>query len=253
MYRFLEWLNLRKLIELRNLNLDDYYLLPKARIAYASDLLYTEHNADFMKEPKFAESYQLCKEIGGDLLKDYDIQWRIHVLCWAASQAKHLEGDYVDCGVHTGFCPRAVIHYVDFDRLSKIYYLLDTFSGMDERYSSAYEMDRNRKLGYDKKAGLYEQVQKTFSTFNVKIIKGAVPDTLPLVDAEKVCFLSIDMNCVVPEVAALEFFWPKLVSGGLVILDDYGYLRTAWNRSWPTMLLPDRKASRCFRYRPARD
>lgn len=223
MYRFLERLNLRKLIELRNLNLDDYYLLPKARIAYANDLLYTEHNADFMKEPKFAESYRLCKEIGGDLLKDYDIQWRIHVLCWAASQAKHLEGDYVDCGVHTGFCPRAVIHYIDFDRLSKTYYLLDTFSGMDERYSSAYEMDRNRKLGYDKKAGLYEQVQKTFSTFNVKIIKGAVPDTLSLVAAEKVCFLSIDMNCVVPEVAALEFFWPKLVGGGLVILDDYGY------------------------------
>jgi hypothetical protein len=198
-------------------------MLPKASLTYANDLLYTEHNADFMKKPRFAESYRLCKEIGGDLLKDYDIQWRIHVLCWAAEHAKHLEGDFVDCGVNTGFCPRAVIHYVDFNSLAKTYYLLDTFSGMDARYSSAYEMERNRKLGYDRKHDLYEQVQKTFSGFNVKIIKGAVPDTLPLVTADKVSFLSIDMNCVIPEVAALDFFWPKLVSGGLVILDDYGY------------------------------
>jgi hypothetical protein len=226
MNRFLELFNLKKLAKaygLRNLNLDDYYMLPKASLTYANDLLYTQHNADFMKEPRFAESYRLCKEIGGDLLKDYDIQWRIHVLCWAAEHAKHLEGDFVDCGVHTGFCPRAVIHYVDFNSLSKTYYLLDTFSGMDARYSSAYEMERHRKLGYDRKQGLYEQVQKTFSGFNVKIIKGPIPDTLPLVAADKVSFLSIDMNCVIPEVAALDFFWPKLVSGGLVILDDYGY------------------------------
>ena len=31
------------------------------------------------------------------------------------------------------------------------------------------------------------------------------------------------MNCVQPEVAAMEYFWPKLVAGGVVILDDYGF------------------------------
>ena len=48
-------------------------------------------------------------------------------------------------------------------------------------------------------------------------------DTLPQADCEKISFLSIDMNSEIPEVAALEYFWPKLVSGGIIVLDDYGY------------------------------
>ena len=38
----------------------------------------------------------------------------------------------------------------------------------------------------------------------------------------RVCYLSIDMNCVGPEIAAAEFFWDRLVSGAVVLLDDYG-------------------------------
>ncbi len=50
-----------------------------------------------------------------------------------------------------------------------------------------------------------------------------IPDTLPQVKAEKVCYLLIDMNCAAPEIAAAEYFWDKLVSGAAIILDDYGW------------------------------
>jgi O-methyltransferase len=67
-------------------------------------------------------------------------------------------------------------------------------------------------------------VKKTFGGFsNVEIIKGAVPHTLSRVSTEKVAFLSIDMNCVQPELGALDFFWPKMVSGGVIVLDDFAY------------------------------
>jgi O-methyltransferase len=205
-------------------NLDRYYLLEKSRINYAQDLLYTFHNADFMKDPHFLESYELGKQTdGGHLLKDYDIHWRTHVQCWAAYHATHLEGDFVDCGVSTGIFARSVMNYIDFQKLDKKYYLLDTFEGMSEKYSSRREMERHEILGYGKKQGLYEQVQETFKDFNVKIIKGPVPETLTEVDTLKVCYLSIDMNSVRPEAEALEFFWDKMVSGGIIILDDYGY------------------------------
>jgi O-methyltransferase len=75
----------------------------------------------------------------------------------------------------------------------------------------------------EKKGNIYEQVKETFKDFNVEIIKGAVPDTLPLVKSDKICFLSMDMNCVQPEVDALNYFWDKMVSGGMIVLDDYGY------------------------------
>jgi hypothetical protein len=31
------------------------------------------------------------------------------------------------------------------------------------------------------------------------------------------------MNCVQPEIAAANYFWDKLVVGGVMILDDYGF------------------------------
>lgn len=205
---------------------DDHYVLPKKNITYSNDLLYTQHSADFLDDPLFIESYELGKNTdGGTLLKNYDIQWRIHVLCWAARHAMHLEGDFVDCGVHTGIFARAVINYVDFKKSNKKYYLLDTFNGLDYKYSSAEELKRNVLMGYDNEDTdqLLKQVKETFKEFNTSIIKGSVPETLTAVDTNKVCYLSVDMNCVEPEVQALEFFWNKMVSGGVIILDDYGY------------------------------
>jgi len=54
-------------------------------------------------------------------------------------------------------------------------------------------------------------------------VQGIIPGTLSQVTAEKVSYLSIDMNCVAPEIAAAEFFWDKLVSGAVMVLDDYGF------------------------------
>ena len=31
------------------------------------------------------------------------------------------------------------------------------------------------------------------------------------------------MNIVLPEIAAIEFFWDRLVPGAMVLLDDYGW------------------------------
>ena len=199
------------------------HVLPKAEITYSNDLLYTYHNADFIKKEKFSEIYKEVKAIGGKLLNNYDIQWRIHVITWFANSVKNLEGDFVDCGVNTGFCPLAVIRYTDFSYLDKTYFLFDTFYGMDPKYSSKYEMERHETMGYGKNDSLYEEVKFRFKDFNVQIIKGAIPETLSIPFINKVAYLSIDMNSVIPEVEALNYFWDKMVKGGVIILDDYGY------------------------------
>jgi hypothetical protein len=31
------------------------------------------------------------------------------------------------------------------------------------------------------------------------------------------------MNCSMPEIAAIQFFWERLVPGAFVLLDDYAY------------------------------
>ncbi|MBK7306099.1 MAG: hypothetical protein IPI88_03090 [Chitinophagaceae bacterium] len=56
------------------------------------------------------------------------------------------------------------------------------------------------------------------------MIKGSVPGTLAQVPSEKIAYLSVDMNNLVPEIAAMDYFWDKLSIGGMVVLDDYAYV-----------------------------
>jgi O-methyltransferase len=217
--------NLLKRFDIKIIRPSSYELLPKSKLTFSHDLLFTYHNADFLQDKRFMESYNLGKDtdVNKSVLNNYDIFWRIHVLCWAATNAKNLEGDFVDCGVNTGIFSRAVINYIDFNSTNKKYYLLDTFNGLDERYSTKEELHQSLNDKYRSQSNTYENVKNTFKDFNVEIIKGSVPETLELVKSSKVCYLSIDMNCVQPEVDALNFFWDKLVVGGIIILDDYGY------------------------------
>lgn len=191
-------------------------------LTYNQDGLASKHNCDFMQEPRFAKAYELGRKTGS--WEKYNIHWRIHTLCFAATVAARHEGDFVECGVNKGGFSRAVMSYINFSGLPKTFWLLDTFCGLVEKSLTPEERVRGIKPGGY--APCYDQVLETFREFkNVKIIKGEIPGTLKEVTAEKVCYLSIDMNCAAPEIAAAEFFWDRLVKGAMVVLDDYGFAK----------------------------
>jgi len=188
---------------------------------YNEDGMATCHNCDFMKDELFLQSYNLGKNTkswGG-----WKVHYRVYICCWAANKARSLEGDFVECGVNMGGYSRAVIHYVDFHTLDKKFYLLDTFCGLSSELVSEEEKKRGVLDTYNHYTPCYDSVKETFKDFNVELVKGTVPETLSQVKTDKVCYLSIDMNCAAPEIAAIEFFWNRLVSGAVVVLDDYGW------------------------------
>ncbi len=188
--------------------------LPNA--TYNDGYLISFFNADFTKDPRFIKSYELaCKTKSWINL---DIRWRVYVVCWAAAYAARLEGDFVECGVNRGGYASAVINYVNFKNMKKDFYLLDTFSGFPIE-----NIDLAAKACVDHYQECFDEVVETFKPFkNVKLIKGKVPDTLSQINSNKICYLSIDMNCSEPEIAALNYLWDKLVPGAIIILDDYG-------------------------------
>ncbi len=186
---------------------------------YNEDGLYTNHNCDFMKDPLFKEAYDLG--FATNSTNQWHLHWRVYVACWLANRSKNMEGDFVECGTNRGMISRAVIHYTDFGKLTKNFYLMDTFCGLTDKYQSETEMQRDYIPKYDE---CYQAVERTFGEFkNVILVRGMIPDTLPIVQTKKVSYLHIDMNCVAPEIAAGEYFWDKLVSSAGVLLDDYAY------------------------------
>ncbi len=195
-----------------------HYLGP---ITYNCDSLTTSNNCDFLTEPRFVKAYQAAKAT-----KPWDgftLQWRTYIFCYFANLAKHLQGDYVECGVNTGAYSIAAINYINFENYNKTYYLFDTFGGLNTNQITEAEY----KAGIGEYLGnyhdVYEDVKATFKNYNVKVVKGLVPDTLTECKATSICFLSIDMNVTAPEIAAINYFWNSIVSGGIIVLDDYGF------------------------------
>ena len=187
----------------------------RRRYTLAEDGLVSWHNSDFVRDERFRRAYEFGKATGS--WHGADIHWRAYIVCWAASRAANLEGDFVECGVNKGGFAGAVVTYLDFGNVPKVFWLVDTFQGVPEKFRA------NAGPG-NPYSECYEQVQETFRRFpNVRLVRGMVPDILTGVTSDKVCFLSIDMNSPEPERASLEYFWDKLVPGATVILDDYGF------------------------------
>lgn len=192
------------------------YLTDVRNASYNDGHLISFHNADFLDDPLFSNAYKLGTQT--DSWQNFDIRWRVYIMCWAGYYAKGLAGDYVECGVNRGGFSRAVMHYINFQNLyDRTFYLLDTFDGIPKEDHHLVDLYK------DAYTDCYVNVVETFKDFqNVQIIKGKVPDTLSQVSANKICYLSIDMNYAMPEIAALDYFYDKLVPGAIVILDDYG-------------------------------
>ncbi|MBY0315957.1 MAG: TylF/MycF family methyltransferase [Bdellovibrionales bacterium] len=196
-----------------------YFEIVGGPLTFAKDGLYTKHNSDSLKDPLFQKSYSLAQQTGSfsGSWGQVDPEYRAYIYAWSAFHCKDLDGDYVECGVNKGGMARAAIHFSGFTASSsKKFFLLDTYQGTPEHSLLPEETRRNK---YDE---CYEDVKANFKEFpNVIIIRGEVPHTLSQVTSSKICFLSLDMNAVGPEIAAIEFFWDKISSGGIVVLDDY--------------------------------
>lgn len=198
-----------------------YYRLKDIPSTYNQDSLITLHmNVDAMKTRRFQEAWA----IGGELFPNKaKPMWRTYVCCWAAEQVLRVTGDFVECGVNLGGLSRTIVQYVDFNAVDKNFYLFDTYRGLSPEHMIKGEealLAHHNSVYYD----CYEEALNNFKDYpRCKLVRGTVPESLRDVEIDSVAYLSLDMNCTVPEVEALRYFWDKLTPGAIVVLDDYGW------------------------------
>jgi O-methyltransferase len=201
----------------------------RARVDFYSDGLGVRgKNLSFLDEPAFAaawaESRRLSAEGWGGNAPD--IRWRAHVACWAAKHALSIEGDFVECGVHTGLLSRTICRHLDFGRLDRRFWLFDTWSGIPTDGAApdeAVEANRLNKRVYNFDA--YPLAERNFAPYpNVRLVRGMLPGSLASADLGAVAYLSMDLNNAAAEKAAIEALWPRLSKGAMVLLDDYAFV-----------------------------
>ena len=78
----------------------------------------------------------------------------------------------------------------------------------------------NKSIGDFSGTSVREVMSKMIYKDNVVIKKGYVPETLNGID-EQFCFVNLDMDLYRPTLEALQYFYPRMVIGGVILLHDF--------------------------------
>ena len=130
--------------------------------------------------------------------------------------ANSLEGDFAEVGVYKG--GSAEIIAINKNE-NKNLYLFDTFEGMPE---ADVNVDNFHKKN-DFNDTSYSDICLGLKCYkNVFIHKGIFPNEhSDKIKDKKFCLVHIDVDIYKSYIDCLSFFYPKIVDGGIIILDDY--------------------------------
>jgi len=69
-----------------------------------------------------------------------------------------------------------------------------------------------------------EAARRNLAGFDrVEFYRGWIPSRFPDVADHRFCFVHVDVDLYRPTCEALEFFFPRLHPGGMLVCDDYGF------------------------------
>ena len=176
------------------------------------DLLVWFRHLGFTTDPDFVQAFEPYRDDG--VLRAR--LWRIYTLCWAAKSCLDIEGDFLDIGCYDGKTVDVMRRYCNFAAATgKLWRLYDMFD---------YHPTESSKQHHGPQ--LIEQVKAMFADDpKFRIAKGLLPDTIRADMPERIAFAQIDLNAPEAELVTLEAIYDRVVVGGMIVLDDYGFHR----------------------------
>jgi hypothetical protein len=150
-----------------------------------------------------------------------------------------ISGDIVECGVWKGgSMMAALLSLIENGSKSRQAFLYDTYEGMSEptKEDRSFKEDSALKAYIDKTSywerikcfSTLEEVQNNLSAINypnnkIHYIKGKVEETIPGDIPDEIAILRLDTDWYESTLHELNYLYPKLTDGGVLIIDDYGH------------------------------
>jgi hypothetical protein len=139
-----------------------------------------------------------------------------------------LGGDVAECGVWQGSTLIPTGLFLRRHAPAKTLFGFDSFEGLNDTVARDVvlggEEDERKQVGGFSNTSL-DNVQRQVLRFGldrtVRLVPGYFQNTLPRFGGEQFCFVHLD--CVIYESyrTCLEFFYPRMVRGGVILLDEY--------------------------------
>ncbi len=145
-----------------------------------------------------------------------------------ASRINDIEGDVVECGVWKGGMSAGMAMVLEGKRS---FWLFDSFEGLPDAKGIDGETALNWQQGRDSDTYFdnctanekdAEEIMTMAGAENVKIVKGWFDQTLKTENIpESIALLRLDGDWYDSTMICLEFLFPRVVEGGVIIIDDY--------------------------------
>jgi O-methyltransferase len=157
------------------------------------------------------------------------LQWRhwniSYAVRFALKFANTQEFNFIECGVADGISSFFLLSEVDSKKELLGKCSLNLYDSWDTiRFEDLSQSEKTHLKGRYKELEL-ERTQKNLSKFQTSIVyhKGYIPESLQKNPKapDSICYLHIDLNSSKATLAALEFFYSRLVKGGVILFDDY--------------------------------
>jgi len=145
---------------------------------------------------------------------------RCFVLQSVIRSLARVKGDVAECGVRRG---RSTYFMLTADEAERTYHLFDAFEGLPEPTEDDRLADGSVRWTEGDLSTEEAVARENLSGFsNVSFHVGWIPQTLTAVAGGSFALVHIDVDLHAPTRDSLEFFWPLVVPGGMVVSDDYG-------------------------------
>ncbi len=152
---------------------------------------------------------------------------------------QHLEGQTAEAGCERGLSSYLICHYARKTKTGydgSTHHVFDSFKGL----SLPVEADLGGRANENKyvqtpesrtienRKSFLKVTQATLKDFpGVNYYMGWIPEVFADTQKRAYKFVHIDLDLYEPTYHSLKYFYPQVVSGGCMVIDDYGWL------TWP--------------------
>ncbi|MEK7612056.1 MAG: TylF/MycF/NovP-related O-methyltransferase [Patescibacteria group bacterium] len=188
------------------------YVLKRTLHYFGYSLIRNSTALDFVRWANDSDFQYVYGKVKSRTLLSVD---RLYVLWETARAIKAISGDVAQVGVFRGGSAELIAEA--FRGNGRTVHLFDTFAGMP-KVDHAIDMHQEGDFALTS----LEEVKANLREYNnINFYPGTFPETAITIRDNRFAFVYIDVDIYQSTKASLEFFYPRLVRGGFMIIDDY--------------------------------